>query len=154
MSVARPRGVKAQGLRYERALAKALPEAQHGKWFEFEDMAGHGYCQPDLILVRPEWVLVLEAKLSWVAEGHTQIEQLYRPVLEKTFQRKVIGVVVTKVLKPETPRNLVCGNLERAIVRSVERDLSSVLHWLGKAPLRTLSRVVEKAHVATEFAPI
>lgn len=149
----RPKGAKAQGLRYERSLAQALPEATHGPWFQFCDAAGLGYCQPDLVLVRPDWVLVLEAKLSWTAEGHSQIRQLYAPVLEKVYSRRVVGVVVTKLLRPETPRSLVCGNLERAIVVAADTG-SAVLHWLGKCPLRALSRPVAGGHVAGVAPPI
>ena len=40
----RPRGAKADGIRYEKLLAKALAPLgfEHGRWFEFVDANGYG----------------------------------------------------------------------------------------------------------------
>src|SRR5436190_8478559 len=77
----RLKGAKADGLRYEKLVAKAIPEAKHGPWYEFCDVNGPGYCQPDLVVISPRMVLVLECKLSNYFEGLQQIERLYKPVL-------------------------------------------------------------------------
>lgn len=124
----RVRGAKAKGLAYERALAKALPGATHGQWFEFEDRNGRGYCQPDLILCRG---LLLEAKYTWTIDGHRQIEGLYKPVLEKVYGVGWIGIVVCKVLVAGMPRGVkVVGDLAEG-VREARAGNQVVLHWIG-----------------------
>jgi hypothetical protein len=133
----KPRGAKAAGLRYERALAKALPPGWlHGQWFEFWDANGHGYCQPDFILVEPGRVLVLEAKYTWVLEAHAQLMQLYAPVLRAVFKRPVIGVVVCKRLVPGA--RAAYTTLEEAIRWPVVGG--AVLHWIGVGPVDPPSR--------------
>lgn len=130
----RPRGAKAQGLRYERALAAMLPAARHGQWFEFEDLGGRGYCQVDLLLDRPEGgLLILEAKYTWTFEGHQQIEGLYVPVVERAWGMRAKGVVVAKRLVPGVVGVAkVVGTLEEASAWASGRV---VLHWLGKGAL-------------------
>lgn len=132
----RSRGAKAQGLRYERALAKALPTAVHGQWFEFKDRRGAGWCQPDLLLAVAGGLLVLEAKYTWILEGHLQIEKLYRPVVAKASGKRVFGLVVCKVLVPEALDSgaVITGDWQKAV------DIATaggrvVLQWLPKAPL-------------------
>ena len=127
----RARGAKAAGLRYERAFGKALgPDWWHGKWFQFQDRAGPGWCQPDFMRLVEGEIWVLECKYTWVAEGHGQIEELYRPVLEWVWPgRRVIGVVVCKILVPgmdAEPRATL--NEALALARS---GVPSALHWLG-----------------------
>ena len=128
----RPRGAKALGLRYERALARALPSAQHGRWWEYEDANGHGLCQTDLIIDLGARVLVLESKLRWVAEGHAQVELLYRPVLERALAKPVFGGVVCKTLVPEARSAgvQVVGDL-RSFAEVAEAGGRAVLHWPG-----------------------
>lgn len=133
----RPRGAKAAGVRYERALARELVPGgfQAGVWFEFRDRGGSGWCQPDLILVGTRSVLVLEAKYTWTRVGHEQIEFLYRPVLERVFDLPVKGVVVCRVLIPETRECCVIGDLASAL--AVPAGTRSVLHWLPGTRLGT-----------------
>lgn len=126
----RPRGAKAAGLRYERELAKALPLATHGQWWQFEDRAGPGYCQTDLVLPTEGGLLVLEAKYTWTQTGHRQIQQLYKPVLERATGKLVVGAVVCKVLIRDLDPAWVCRDLESAKMRAF-CGLPTVLHWLG-----------------------
>jgi len=130
----RPRGAKAQGVRYERALAKALPAARHGQWWEFEDRNGLGFCQTDLIWEADGRMVVLEVKYTWVWSGHTQLEQLYRPVVEAATGMGVSGIVVCKNLIPEIPRTVhVTGELGAALGLAKAGALCA-LHWLGLGP--------------------
>ena len=131
----RARGAKAQGVRYERALARALPAAKHGQWFEFEDSNGRGFCQVDLMLQLANGVLVLEAKYTWTPEGHCQVEQLYGPVVGKAWGLPVRGLVVCKRLVPGMPGSVVVtGDLEGALVQ-LASGARVVLHWLGGTTL-------------------
>lgn len=127
------RGAKAAGLRYERALAEALPLAKHGQWFEFEDLSGLGWCQTDLLLQTPFGIAVLEAKYTWVEEGHRQVEGLYLPILERCYpSQPVFGLVVCKVLTLATPRQMICRELSSALYRAAS-GLSTIFHWPGAA---------------------
>lgn len=126
----RPRGAKAAGLRYERSLAKALPVAKHGQWFEFEDEHGRGYCQVDLMLQLLSGILILEAKYTWTAEGHLQLEQLYIPVVSAAWGLPTRGLVVCKKLVPEMSGVAVAGDLDTAL-KYIACGQRCALHWLG-----------------------
>ena len=126
----RAKGSKYQGLKYERQLSLAIPAATWGQWFQFEDANGPGWCQTDLIFGAYGRTVCLEAKYTWTAAGHHQINKLYRPVLEAVYGRAVAGVVVCKTLTGETPRFWVSSDLESAVCRAASGEYS-VLHWLG-----------------------
>ncbi len=133
------RGAKGQGVRYERALAWAVPVAVHGQWFEFEDSNGLGYCQTDLLMLRGSKAVCLEAKYTWTPVGHWQLERLYRPVVEEALGRDFVGIQVCKTLLPETARHAtICSSLEEALC--AEGRL--VWHWLGgvRGPRPRVSR--------------
>lgn len=145
---ARARGAKAKGLQYERALARALPWAQHGPWFEYEDSKGLGLCQPDFVIEEEERVIVLEAKYTWTLQGHLQIEQLYRPVLEMLLGKPVVGIEVCKVLLPEAREQgaVVFSSLADALASSPRPW--RVWHWIpvtvgtrlrGESPIPVVS---------------
>lgn len=130
--IPKPRGSQAAGLRYERNLAKSLPTALHGCWFEFEDANGHGYCCPDLILPqnRQSSLVILEAKLSFTM---TAVPQLwgYLEVVSRAFNKTTFGVVVTKYLRNVPDYFYIAASLEDAVVFAQRRP--TVLHWLGAA---------------------
>lgn len=132
--VGRARGAKAAGLQYERALAKALPSAKHGQWWEFEDGLGHGYCQTDLVMIVSGGSLILESKYSWVAEGHTQVELLYMPVVAMATRKPAFGGVVTKRLKPGMPPLVIARSLGEFAAAALARR-RVVLHWIGTGSL-------------------
>jgi hypothetical protein len=121
----RRKGAKARGIRFERDLGAVLgPSWQHGKWFEFDDLNGMGMCQPDWLKITERAVLVLECKYTWLPSGRLQIEELYRPVLEKVYKRPVVGAVVCKVL---------VAGMDQPVASSLEDALrcGGVWHWLG-----------------------
>jgi len=129
MPFGRPRGAKAQGLRYERLLAQALPSAKHGQWFEFEDANGRGVCQTDLLLGRNGRCVVLECKYTWTPDGHQQLERLYLPVVQMALQRPVVGVVAAKKLVMGLPVQ-VASDLDEAMRIAME-GRRVVWHWTG-----------------------
>lgn len=128
----RAKGAKGQGLRYERLLAKALPGAQHGVWFQYSDMNGLGACQTDLLAVLRTCVVVIEAKYTWVPEGHLQLEALYKPVVERVFGKPMLGIVVCKRLVPGMTGVHVAPSLTAAI-NIAQHGGRAVWHWLGAA---------------------
>lgn len=133
----RARGAKAAGLRYERSLSKVLADWEHGSWFEFEDSNGLGWCQPDLLTwwVGLGAVVVVEVKYTWVPEAHSQLELLYRPVVELALGAQMIGVVVCRALAARMPGVAVVSSLQEAL--GAKRP---VLQWLEKTPLQIRSR--------------
>ncbi len=134
----RPRGAKAAGLKYERALASALPAAKHGQWFAYADRGGLGWCQPDLLLETQFGLAVLEAKYTFTEQAFLQVERLYKPVLTLAYSRQVVfGFQVCKTLTPGARACYIADNLDEAIgVAASGRKVA--LHWLGQGlgPLR------------------
>lgn len=128
----RPRGAKAAGVRYERALAAALPEAHHGLWWEYLDDNGMGFCQTDLLLLGPDCALVLECKYTWTEEAWEQLEHLYLPVVARALDCPTYGVQVCKTLRGETSD--VCWTLEEALAIALEGRRPS-MHWTMRTRL-------------------
>lgn len=154
MPVGRPRGVKAAGLRYEKELARAIPTAVHGQWFEFQDSAGPGHCQPDLLLETAWGWAVLEAKYTWTQLGHQQVEKLYRPVVERAWKAPTFGLVVCKVLTVEVARSAICRDLSSALFQAAS-GRPTVLHWIGnQAALGPPCRVSRPAHLVSALAEL
>lgn len=137
----RARGAKAEGLRYERLVAKRLPFALHGQWFEYEDLKGHGYCQPDLLMEIQGHQCILEVKYTWTAEGHYQLERLYRPVVEMALASPTVGVVVCKRLEEQMPGTSVTGDLWHAL-QLARQGGRPVFHWLGRSTI-TSPRLID-----------
>lgn len=141
----RPRGVKALGPRYEKAIESVLPNAKRGQWFEFVDSNGQGYCQVDFVLQRDGFVVLLEAKHTWTLEGHLQLEQLYKPVVEMLTGMPTLGVVVCKRLVPEVSelqsagKLSVHGNLWKAVEASLDEQ-RTVWHFIGGVGLAGRTR--------------
>ncbi len=136
--VKRPRGAKRAGLQYERAIANAFgATAKHGQWIAFEDKNGLGWAQPDLLFPKGLELFVLEAKYTWVSEAHSQIGQLYRPLLEAIFESsRIYGIVMVKALIPLARRHYICSTMERAMeIARLEREEFPILQWLGTGPL-------------------
>jgi len=136
LAQSRPKGVRGLGVKYEREVAKALPLAVHGQWWEFGDARGPGICQTDLVWKGKKWVLVLEVKLTWTKAGHEQLEGLYRPVVEKAVGMPMLGVEVCRGLGREAlPRELQVAKSLAGAVELAKAGHMVALHWLGVTPL-------------------
>ena len=135
---ARPRGAKAAGVRYERACARALPKALPGLWWEFEDRAGRGYCQTDLVLIGSEGALVLECKYTWTEAAWDQLEGLYIPVLERALGRPCWGAQMCKVLREGASGPAVWTPREALELAKLGRR--ATLHWTGGGALGPKTR--------------
>jgi hypothetical protein len=130
----RPRGAKGAGLRFEKAIAKAIPSALHGTWFEFEDKGGHGYCQTDIIYtLRPDLVVVIEVKYTLVPGAHSKLVNLYIPVVTKALNRPVVGVVAVKNLDPRFRRGRIFTEIESAALYSLSTGYPSLIQWAGQS---------------------
>ena len=115
----RPKGAKAAGLRYEKALAAAIPRAEHGQWFEFQDMNGPGHCQMDLIIEGQKRIVVIECKLTEVQIGRNQLTDLYFPIARKVWpDKEPLGIVAARHLSKENQLDVVETSLKAAILRA------------------------------------
>lgn len=132
----RPKGAKAAGLRYEKALSAAIPRAEHGQWFEFKDLNGPGHCQMDLIIEGKKRIVVIECKLTEVAQGMAQLRELYFPIVEKVWQdKKPLGIVAARHLSKCPDTALVETTLKSAILRAESEKIIPVLHWMERMPI-------------------
>lgn len=130
----RPRGAKGAGLRFERAVAKAIPQAAHAQWFEFADTHGLGWASPDIIWRRGGTIYVLECKLTLTDEADNQLRGLYLPLMSHFFGTMALGIVVARHLKPGVDPTRVTTTLAEA-TKKARYDSFPVLHWLGKGKI-------------------
>jgi hypothetical protein len=111
----------------EKFLRRELIDVQVGKWIEFYDANGSGYAQPDVFIVGPWSVVLLESKLKETQWGHAQIDHLYRPLLRYIFGRPVVGIMACKFIQ-FTPEFLISHPAE-VLDETTERTY--IWHWLG-----------------------
>lgn len=128
---ARLRGARAAGIRYEKAVAKAIPGAKRGPWFEFFDANGHGYCQPDIVVDGHGRVLVVECKLTDIELAQAQLDYLYLPVLREVYRRPVVGLIVVRHLTKVSDR----ASIHTSLPAALRAGDSRLVHWLGGTPL-------------------
>ena len=129
-------GAKGIGIRFERKLHRVLPGSAYGQWFEFEDEAGFGYCQTDLLVsLSPGLIAVLEAKYTLVPGAHAKLAGLYVPVVEKALGCKAVGVVVVKNLDPRFRRGRIFTDLHGAASDALESGYPSLIQWSGQSLL-------------------
>lgn len=138
----RPRGIKALGTRYEKLVAKQLPYAQHGVWWQYRDSNGRGLCQTDFLLDDPKVPVILECKHTWTAEGMEQLEELYIPVVSMALGRPAIGIQVCKHLVPWA-KSKISYCLSQAILEAEGSSSPVTLHWRGLSPFRLLPEAAE-----------
>lgn len=132
----RPKGAKAAGLRYEKALAAAIPRAEHGQWFEFKDMNGPGHCQMDLVIEGQKRIVILECKLTEVDQGISQLRDLYFPIAKMVWpDKKPLGIVAARHLSKCSDIGLVETTLKGAILRAETQGMIPVLHWMERMPI-------------------
>src|SRR5215831_6183084 len=154
--MSKPKGAKAAGLRFERALHKALPGSLHGQWFEFEDQDGFGYCQTDLIFPLGGIYVVIEAKYTLVPGAHSKLSSLYIPVVSQAFGCEACGVVIVKNLDPRYRRGRIYTDIQAAALSSLESGYPTLIQWSGQALIRHPARSAvyrREASVTSELLP-
>lgn len=132
--VSRPRGAKAQGLRYERLLARAWPQATHGQWWSYATGGCQKFCQTDLLLVGPKAALIVEVKLSWTPRARQSLDEVYIPVVSTALERPTFGFTATQHLR-KGMSGVVLSDLDEALEAAL-RGWNVIWHWLPGTPLR------------------
>lgn len=129
----RPRGTKALGLSFEKKVAKALPLAIHGQWFQFKGQSGAlRYCQTDFLWLLSRTSLIIEVKLTNISEARAKLASLYIPVVEKTYKKPALGVIIVKSVS-KVP---IGEKIFSSITEAIDSDVSlPVVHWLGHTSL-------------------
>lgn len=102
-------GTRAKGMTYERLVARRLRHRVEsgeiagtffgGQWIAFSDRNGKGYCQPDIFIVTPTIIWLLEAKLTQTDFANPQLSHLYYPVLKHIFKQPIALIQVCKGLR-------------------------------------------------------
>lgn len=136
--IARLRGTKRLGMKYERDFAKAIQArypttAIYGQWFRFTDCNGPGFCQTDILVKLKSECILFECKLTDTEKGRSQLSRLYRPVVGKCWGLPTRGIVVTRHLSKETKLELVTDQL--AMAMAFDREAIPTLHWRERNPL-------------------
>lgn len=131
------RGSRAKGITYEKHVGRALTRWQQrgelqgeiilNQWFSFTDDNGHGYCQPDIIILTPSLAFILECKLTFTDWAWPQLKHLYKPVVEHVYQRPAIITQVCKHIYYNPP-----GQIE-SIQELIDspKDRLNTWHFLG-----------------------
>ena len=132
----RPRGSRAAGLAYERALGRVIPRAVHGQWFQYIEDGEPKWCQTDFHVVGAKSVVIFEAKLANYAEAFAKLKDLYLPVGRLAWpERRVGGVIVLKSVANVPEGVAIFENLRDAIDNLRPNGEPTLLHWLGKGPI-------------------
>lgn len=127
-----------KGLGYEKKVGNALEhwnanlpspgEVYRGQWILFSDANGIGRAQPDLFIVWPELILLVEVKLTQTDAASDQLLGLYYPLLNHIFGgRRVVLVQACHNLRVR-PRRRVAHPAE--LVASPRRGVWT-WHYLG-----------------------
>lgn len=133
----RPRGAKAAGIRFEKSVFEALPGGIRGQWFQYEDVNGTGYCQPDIIYpFLPDFFAIIEVKYTLVPGAHQKLSQLYIPVAEKALKCPCAGVVIVKNLDPRYRRGKIYTDLATAAEIAFHRGFPTLVQWAGQNLIR------------------
>ena len=106
----KPNSAAARGFAWERkAIARLTTDYpnlpfQFHRWISYEDRSRMHGAEPDGFAVWPDWVLLVEFKLTGCAYGKAQMENLYAPLLRILFPNRPIRCLqICKNLSPDTP---------------------------------------------------
>lgn len=90
------KGSCAKGKTYERTIYRRLKAVleesaiYYNKWIRYEDSTGTHFAQPDIFIVCPRRIYLLEIKRTQTFEAELQLQLLYKPLLEHLFPDKEI----------------------------------------------------------------
>lgn len=85
LTPAQKKGISFEHL-IEHELIKHQLNFSYNTWFEFEDMNGFGYCQPDFLIYLPDSsIIILEAKYTYTPAGDEELKQLYSPIVQEYY---------------------------------------------------------------------
>lgn len=109
------------GLAYEKKVSRALKrmvgaekltgELFIGQWILFADENGVGWAQPDIYLLMPNRILLMECKLTQSDVATPQLISLYLPLLREIYNLPILCLQVCHNLR-YVPKKLVESPME------------------------------------------
>ena len=108
--VTKLKGARAKGKTFERTVARHLsrvmmyehPEIAviHNQWIEYIQENKVHYCQPDILLISPDKVIIIETKLTQSLCANDQLFYLYAPLIKRLYpDKKVFCIMLCKNVK-------------------------------------------------------
>lgn len=104
----RLKGVKAEGVRFEKAVVLRLrslfarEQVLHNPWYKYYDELGSGIGSPDVLVVSSKWLLLGECKRTFRAEAFAKLQHFYLPLVAAVWPGRYYGLVqFCKHLSPE-----------------------------------------------------
>lgn len=129
---ARPSSPAARlGLRYERRVGRELQahvdrgnfvKLEHNPWFTFYDSYGAAHCCPDFLLYGSSGIVVVEVKLTWIAEALDKLMDLYCPVVSVALGMPTRPLVICRSLTPMSPK-------PKLTLREATSEQNNMLLW-------------------------
>lgn len=98
-------------------------EIKLGQWFSFHDQNGHGYCQPDILIITSSLIYILECKLTYTDWAWGQLRDLYKPIVERVFERPGILIQVCKHIYEKKP------DMIEDITALIDKPQDGLLTW-------------------------
>ena len=116
-----------RGLRYQRKVEKEVSRlfpglVSIGPWFRYKVEDKVRLCQPDLILKFDGHICIVEIKYTTTAKAWQQLNEVYRPVVEKAFRQQVTMALITRMFDPA---------VKFPVEVTLLHDLESVEAWKG-----------------------
>ena len=99
-----------KGHAYERVVHRELKRLDLGgeicfqQWIMFADENGLGWAQPDLYVLWPNLLLLIECKLTQSKSADQQLLGLYLPLLRDIYQLPILCLQVCKNLRVVPPK--------------------------------------------------
>lgn len=108
-----------RGRGYERKVARALKREKDklggelfiGQWLLFKDRHGYGRAQPDVYILRPDLVVLIECKLTQTESVIPQLLNLYLPLIRGLYSRRVVCIQACHNLR-YVPKKLIKDPIE------------------------------------------
>ena len=103
----------------------------YSQWFQYWDQNGSGFACPDLFIVRPDSLVLFEAKLTYTPNAESQMRELYAPILEAQFRKPIVSCVVFRNATPEVSRlpGPLVRNLADLLEWGPEADSTDTFYW-------------------------
>ena len=134
----KPRGRKAQGVKYERDAHMHFREQFgaeyiYSQWFQFQEPDNKvRWCELDGLLLRPKLglVTILEMKYQHTSDAWWQLNYLYRPILRHLLPSGLWDISVCEVVKWYDPATAFPEAVRRVSdVRDVQPEEFGVHIW-------------------------
>ena len=127
------KGSRGKGLTYETHVGRTIRDwitrgeiigtLYEGQWFYFEDNNGYGYCQTDILLETNSFIFILECKLTYTSWAWQQLRRLYKPVVEKVFNKPSITIQVCKNI------HYIPGGMIESLAQVMDNPKDGLLTW-------------------------